>query len=84
MRTYRNIEAQELQIEKVVCNQCKKQLKVEEGILREGCFHTEYEFDYFSKKDGYIYSFDLCEECFDAWIKGFKEPVRISETKEFL
>lgn len=74
----------ELQLTKVFCNQCGKELVVEEGIVKEGCFSVDYEFDYFSNKDGYIYSMDLCEECFDKWIKGFRNPVEIMEIKEFL
>ena len=84
MRIYIKKEKQELQLQSVICNQCEKELVVEDGIVKEGCFHTEYEFDYFSHKDGYIYSFDLCEHCFDEWIKGFQNPVRVTETKEFL
>ena len=84
MRIYKNREIQELELSKVVCNQCGKELKVEDGILKEGCFWVDYAFDYFSEKDGYIYSLDLCEGCFDSWTEGFKEPVRIRETKEFL
>lgn len=84
MREYIEKETQEPQLAKVHCNQCGKELMVSDGILKEGCFSVDYAFDYFSNKDGYIYSFDLCEECFDAWVKGFQNPARITETKEFL
>ena len=84
MREYREKEQMELQLTKVYCNQCGKELVVEDGIIKEGCFSVDYEFDYFSNKDGYIYSFDLCEECFDKWNKGFKNPAKVTETKEFL
>ena len=84
MRVYKEKELKENEVEKVFCNQCGKELLLEEGILKEGCFHVEHAFDYFSNKDGCIYSLDLCEECFERWIRGFKHPVQISETKEFL
>ena len=84
MREYREIELQEPQLAKVFCNQCGKELVVQDGILKEGCFSVDYPFDYFSNKDGYIYSFDLCEECFDKWVEGFQNPARVTETKEFL
>ena len=84
MRAYKEKEFKELELSKVYCNQCGKELLVEEGILKEGCFSVDYEFDFFSNKDGYIYCFDLCEECFDSWINKFKNPVEIRETKEFL
>lgn len=84
MREYRKIELQESQLVKVCCNQCGKELVVQDGILKEGCFSVDYPFDYFSNKDGYIYSFDLCESCFDRWVDGFQNPALITETKEFL
>ena len=73
-----------LQLAKVFCNQCGKELVVQDGILKEGCFSVDYPFDYFSNKDGYIYNLDLCEECFDKWNSQFTIPVQIEETKEFL
>ena len=84
MRVYKEKELKETEVEKVFCNQCGKELLIEEGIIKEGCFSVDYEFDYFSNKDGYIYSFDLCEMCFDQMISKFKNPVQITETKEFL
>lgn len=84
MRAYNRIEQQELKLKKVSCNKCGRNLVVEDGILKEGCFSVDYKFDYFSNKDGYIYSFDLCENCFDRWVREFKMPVEIQETKEFL
>lgn len=84
MRAYTEKEQKEPKLAKVFCNQCGKELLVEDGILKEGCFSVDYAFDYFSNKDGYIYSFDLCETCFDNWIGGFKNPADITEIKEFL
>ena len=84
MREYREKEQLEAHLTKVVCNQCGKELVVEDGIIKEGCFSVDYEFSYFSNKDGYIYSLDLCEECFDKWIKDFHRPAMVTETKEFL
>ena len=84
MRVYKEKELKETEVKRVFCNQCGKELLIEEGILKEGCFSVDYAFDYFSNKDGYIYSFDLCENCFDQMINTFKHPAQITETKEFL
>ena len=84
MRLYEEKEQQGTELVEVFCNQCGRKLLVEEGILKEGCFSIDYRFDYFSNKDGYIYSFDLCEECFDKIISGFQNPAQIMEIKEFL
>lgn len=68
----------------VRCNQCGRELRVENGVLKEGAFCTEVAFGYFSTKDGQKHEIDLCEDCYDRWAKGFKVPVRVWEQTEFL
>ena len=41
-------------LSKVVCNGCGRELKVENGILKEGCFEGKQVFGYFSSMDGHI------------------------------
>lgn len=82
MRIYVDENKQELS--GVVCNQCKKELTVENGMIKEGCFHGDNLFGYFSNKDGVKHSFDLCEECYDKLIKSFAIPVLEEEVKELL
>ena len=82
MRIYMDDNRQELV--SVICNRCKKELKVENGIVKEGCFHAEAAFGYFSKKDGIKHFFDLCEECYDKMIAGLAIPVEAEEMKEML
>lgn len=60
---------------KVYCNACGKKLYVKHGIVLEGCNSFTVEWDYFSEKDGEIHRFDLCEECYDKFIKTFKISV---------
>lgn len=68
----------------VICNKCKKELRVENGILKEGCFSGNVQFGYFSSKDGKKHSFDLCEECYDKMIREFAIPVEEEEAVEFI
>ena len=82
MRKFLNTEKNELK--SVVCNQCKKELKVQNGILMEGCFHAETAFGYFSNKDGKRHSFDLCEECYDKMKEGLAIPAEEEEISELL
>ncbi len=82
MRIYMDDNRQELV--SVICNRCKKELKVENGIVKEGCFHAEAGFGYFSKRDGMKHFFDLCEECYDKMIAGLAIPVEEEEMKEML
>ncbi len=82
MRIYQDNDKRELAA--VVCNKCKKNLKVKNGIIMEGCFNGNIRFGYFSNKDGDAHSFDLCEECYDNMIDGFAIPVEEEEVKELL
>lgn len=69
---------------KVICNQCGKQLRVEQGIVKEGCFHGEVTWGYFSSADGLHQSFDLCEDCYRRMIAGFAVPVTETVEQELL
>lgn len=79
MRKYENEKLQE-----VICNRCGREMTVENGILKEGCFVGKQLFDYFSNKDGQIHEFDLCEACYDEWIQSFQVPVALREETELL
>ncbi len=82
MRKYTKIE--DNQLLEVRCNQCGRLLQIENGMLKEGCFHGENIFGYFSTKDGTRHSFDLCEACYDRMISKFEIPVEESEANEYL
>lgn len=66
------------------CNHCGKQLTVTNGMITEGIFSVEYPFGYFSNKDEEIHKMDLCEICYDNWIKDFSIPVTIANNTEIL
>ena len=71
-------------LQEVVCNQCGKALKVENGILKEGCFHGDFAFGYFSERDGVRHKFELCETCYNKLIAGFQIPVEETQEQELL
>ena len=82
MRKYTIIEENKLL--EVRCNQCGKLMHVENGFLKEGCFHGENVFGYFSTRDGSRHSWDMCEECYNRLIQGFVIPVDETESNEYL
>ena len=71
-------------LKKAVCNNCKKELKIERGILKEGIFEGTHTFGYFSKRDGITHKFDLCEACYDRMVERFLLPVTEIEEKEIM
>lgn len=71
-------------LQEVFCNCCGKKLNVTNGILTEGCISVEAPFGYFSRRDGQVHKFDLCEDCYDKWTAAFRIPVEIKEKTELL
>lgn len=82
MRRYE--DGQDKKLVQAVCNRCGRKLKLENGILREGCFAADVRFGYFSRKDGITHHFDLCEDCYDEMISQFRVPVDVAENTELL
>lgn len=62
------------------CNKCGRPLRIEKGIIKEGCFCVDFVWGYFSKKDGHRHQFDICEDCYDAMLEEF--AISITETEE--
>lgn len=60
---------------KIICNKCGRELKVENGILKEDAFEARKEWGYFSGKDMTMHSFVICEDCYDRMIQDFVVPV---------
>ena len=73
MRQYQTKETKE--IIKIICNKCGREIQAVNGCPREGVFSVDYEWGYFSEKDGERHSFDLCESCYDRLTERFCLPV---------
>lgn len=71
-------------LKKVVCNQCGRELELENGIVQEGVYHGIARWGYFSGRDGETHSFDLCESCYERLTGGFQIPVTVEEQTELL
>lgn len=77
MRQYQKKETKE--IKKIICNRCGREIQAENGQPTAGVFSVDYQWGYFSEKDGETHRFDLCEFCYDEWIKEFLIPVTVEE-----
>lgn len=73
-----------MDLEQITCNKCGKQMKRENGVIKQDFLEITKAWGYFSQKDGKTYSFALCEECCDKMIEGFMVPVDIKDTTELL
>lgn len=72
------------EIKEVFCNKCRKELRVENGIIKEGCFEGNVVWGYFSSLDGKRHGFELCEECYHKMISEFAIPVTETDETEFV
>ncbi len=70
--------------DKIICNACKKVILETNTIPTADYLHVEKEWGYFSGKDGQKHEFDICEECYDAWIKGMQIPAACKEVTELV
>lgn len=70
--------------DKIICNACKKVILEKNTIPTTDYLHVEKEWGYFSDKDGQKQEFDLCETCYDAWIKKMQIPVTSEEVTELV
>lgn len=73
MRQYNLKETKE--ISKIICNKCGKEILVTRGMAKEDYLSVDKCWGYFSNKDNQEDSFDLCEECYDAFVKTFLIPI---------
>lgn len=80
MRKY-NREHQLLQ---VTCNKCGKTTETENFILKEDYFTCEKSWGYFSNRDGEVDRWDLCENCYNEMVKGFKVAIETHDKTELM
>ncbi len=69
---------------KIVCNQCGREIRVDNNITEEEICSVETTWGYFSDKDGENHRFDLCEACYDLLVENFLVPVEIFQQTELM
>lgn len=69
---------------RIMCNCCGREIHVEPGISMQDYLYIKKEWGYFSKKDGEMQEFNLCEECYDDIISRFRIPVTTTDIVEFM
>lgn len=77
MYQYTNCEIKEQKLTKIICNKCKKEIEVVNGIPQEEVLSIEKRWGYFSGKDNEVHKFDLCENCYDELLASFGIPAEI-------
>ena len=60
------------ELEKIICNKCGKEILVSGGVPQEDVLQVDKRWGYHSSKDNQVDHFDLCEECYDELVSGFR------------
>ncbi len=76
MKKYRTRRRTEEVLAHIVCNKCSKELKEPD---QDSYITINHVFGYFSNKDGQLYDFDLCEDCFDVLVSELQIKPHIME-----
>lgn len=61
----------------IYCNGCGRRIGKDENGVMEEILMVEWNWGYFSRKDGEKHSFCLCEECYDRLRASFLLPVQV-------
>lgn len=68
----------------IYCNSCGQRIEITNNRRKEDYLSIKKEWGYFSKKDGQIHTFFVCESCYDKWTEQFRLPVKVEEQTELL
>lgn len=71
MKRYKKIVTKTDKVNEVVCNRCRK-LCMAGGVVCADYVEIEVAWGYYSSKDGERHKCDICEKCYDEFIKDFK------------
>jgi hypothetical protein len=81
MKKFTEIEQKVEELSQVVCNKCGETcfVKTNSEDFDPNDYKTEYlevdiSWGYFSKKDGESHEWEICEKCYDKFVKSFKVP----------
>jgi len=72
MRQYRTENKEIIELDKIICNKCGREIEVIRGVAQEDYLAVEKRWGYFSDKDNQEDAFDLCEDCYDELVASFK------------
>jgi len=70
--------------EPVVCSCCGRPIAAYPCEHPEEYLHIQQRWGYFSRKDGELHRFYVCEACYDQWVAGFAVAPTVETASELL
>ncbi len=89
MREYTTTAIQGLEVEQkvtaIICNQCGREIRMdgvdstsyEYHLAQAEVLQVKHQWGYGSKYDTECHAFDLCDECYEKLIRGFRIPISV-------
>ena len=68
----------------IYCNKCGGVICLKEDVEKADYLKIEKSWGYFSNKDGICQHIQICEACYDEWVKTFVIPLEEKENTELL
>lgn len=68
----------------IYCNRCGSPICMVESVEKADYIKIEKNWGYFSNKDGISEKVNICENCYDELVEGFKIPPETEENTELL
>ena len=82
MRQYKTNIQETVELDKIICNKCGKEIKVIRGVAQEDYLEVTKRWGYFSNKDMQKHTIVLCEECYDSWTQELMIPPIVTDDTE--
>lgn len=71
MRQYNTSLKETKEVEKIICNKCGKEIPVLKGVPQGDVLEVKKRWGFFCGKDNRVDQFDICEDCYDEFVRGF-------------
>ncbi len=77
MKKFKSIKIDAIDTETIFCNMCGYEISKDDYGYYSSYFDTAFRWNYPSKFDNEVHSFQLCEKCYENLISNFKLPPTI-------
>lgn len=72
MKKYKTIVIEKTELDKVICNCCGEEIKKDKYGIMEDYITIKKTWSYNSSFDGQDHEFDVCNRCYEKWMKSFQ------------
>ncbi len=74
MKKFKSIKIDAIDIENIFCNMCGLEIAKDKFGNYSSYFDSTFRWNYPSKFDNEVHTFQLCEKCYEKLISEFKLP----------